>query len=403
VEYSWIKVLLDSLSIVENPRRSIFEIVGVSHKEAVNSNLLAYFLDRGEDHGLSEVFITSLSELVSTVIDMPAEIDLTSDNFEIHREYPTNAGGRIDLLIACKENPYSRKDSDRSKFKWAIIIENKLNASLVNDLEDYWDSVTAGSKIGLVLSVREEKIKHKEFKNVFHDDLVAMVTKNLSNSLLSVDGLHFVFLKEYLHSIKAISPGIGEKEMKESNSNLKAFQKHSGKVRDLLKTERKLVEFVADQLDVAFKTTKFPSPRQGKTARGRHYGHSDDISGPHTMTRFWVHVNNLLYDNELHGAFELFSKPNTRFGDDLKDQLKEESIFTDHIIEGKGGKSTAEYCQIYAFHLALPEDSDDSLSTQIYKLLSTHLIGTGKPVNRALEILNDLVKKGECSASSQTK
>ncbi len=403
MEYTWIKELLDSISLVENPRRSIFEIVGVSHKEAVNSNLLAYFLDRGEDHGLSEVFLNSLSELISTVTDIPEEIQLLSDDFEVHREFSTNAGGRIDLLIACKDNPLSTRESDRNRFKWAIIIENKLGASLTNDLDDYWDSVTAGSKIGLVLSVFEEKIDHKKFKNILHDDLSALVARNVSNSLLSVDGLHFVFLKEYLHSIKAISPEMGDKELAESNRTLRAFQKHSGNVRDLLKAERKLVEFVAGQLDAAFKTTEFPSPKQGRTARGRHYCHSDATKGAHTMTRFWVHANNLLYDNELHGAFELHGKSNTVFGDELKQKLREEGLFTKDVREGMGGKTTAEYCQIYSFDYRLQKDSKLSLAKQIEVLLATHLIGEGKPVNKALEILNGLIKKGECSAAGQAK
>ena len=93
MDYTWIDELLDSISSIENPRRNTLRLLG-SHKEKVNSNLLAYFLDMGESHGLSEVFQQSLSEHIMGVRDMPPEIDLFSDEYEVHREFPTRAGGR---------------------------------------------------------------------------------------------------------------------------------------------------------------------------------------------------------------------------------------------------------------------------------------------------------------------
>ncbi|MFD2963700.1 MULTISPECIES: PD-(D/E)XK nuclease family protein [Olivibacter] len=152
-------------------KRTFFDISGTSHYELAISNWYAYFFDQEEDHGLGNLFIECLFELVKRKTGK--EISLRF--FKVEKEVTTKGGKRIDILV-------SGIEQDERKY---IIIENKINHWLNNDLDAYWQHCVGAedSKVGVVLSLNRETIpltvQHK-FVNVQHGEIINLVKEKLS-------------------------------------------------------------------------------------------------------------------------------------------------------------------------------------------------------------------------------
>ncbi|RYQ23700.1 PD-(D/E)XK nuclease superfamily [Bifidobacterium pseudolongum subsp. pseudolongum] len=122
-------------STVDQPapeRMNVFSISGFPNREIVSSNILAYFLDPANPHGLKDLLLQSLWELLkergTDKRRFPDDVDLS--NCSVATEYPAHGEGagkgtkRIDILV---------KIDDRV----AVIIENKVDAGLYNPLHIY--------------------------------------------------------------------------------------------------------------------------------------------------------------------------------------------------------------------------------------------------------------------------
>lgn len=103
---------------VERPR-TFMEIAGYPHYENVCSNILKFFMDPEESHGLGTLVLDALARA--------AKIDVTegsmSSNVSVDREISTDAGNRIDILITSDTH--------------SILIENKIHAVANNPFKDY--------------------------------------------------------------------------------------------------------------------------------------------------------------------------------------------------------------------------------------------------------------------------
>src|SRR3954454_21989834 len=73
---------------------TFMEIAGYPHYENVCSNILAFFLDPEEQHGLGVLVLDALAHVGS----ISTEEGVWS-NISVEREIPTEAGNRIDILI----------------------------------------------------------------------------------------------------------------------------------------------------------------------------------------------------------------------------------------------------------------------------------------------------------------
>jgi len=102
--------------VAPRPRTSI-EIAGYPHWERVASNLLAFFLDPAEDHGLGNTMAEAL------IAATGGRAELVDGNLRVSTEVATPKGQRIDLVI--------------ESAKAVIVIENKIFADVYNDLGHY--------------------------------------------------------------------------------------------------------------------------------------------------------------------------------------------------------------------------------------------------------------------------
>ena len=117
---------LDKLKLDDIPKgykwqRSLMDITGIKHHENMWSDIYKFFFDIKESHNLGDLFIRSLESLIGLKTNF-------LDRFLIDREFDVK-GKRIDLLLC---------DNRNNK---AIIIENKVNHFLDNDLNKYYEVI----------------------------------------------------------------------------------------------------------------------------------------------------------------------------------------------------------------------------------------------------------------------
>lgn len=397
-EIDWLDEFLGSLPIIEDLRRSIFDIADISHKETVYSNLLAYFLDPGEEHGLAELFLRSLLEVLpqDDPFDSGQLFHFTND-YSVSREYSTRGGGRIDLVLTSHQPHLSGEvntEIDNTDcHEWAILIENKIQARVCNPLEDYWESVDADRKIGIVLSIRTEDSGHHHFSNVLHRDYANKVQKNLSDYFLNIDGRHLFLLKEYFFALRNISVGLEEKAMTDYEDTLRKFQEKGMEIEKLHDQDRKLHRYISAQVSEAFSNTDFSETSERDSARGRHFRHHDKGNDIAQMFQFYVNIDRLKYKGVFFGSFELYGSQNTIYADQLKQRLAKDGVFSTQVNQGLYGKVGANYCQIFSFNLPcsqLEKNTQESLNARIAKLLEKHLLRNKGPIFKALEITREI-------------
>lgn len=176
------------------------------HYENVMSNIYAFYFRVHEVHGMQDLFINSLLEIINeSKVGGQKKVNEITD-FDVDTEVITKKGGRIDLLLSSQNH--------------AIIIENKVYHTLNNDLEDYWNSTNVTdnreeNKIGVVLSLNKLNITHGQFINITHLELLKRVIKNLGSYVMDAKEKYVVFLKDfYQNSINLSKSEMDSKELK---------------------------------------------------------------------------------------------------------------------------------------------------------------------------------------------
>ena len=131
---------------------TFFSIAGIAHKELPLSNTYAFFFRSQNPHGLGKLFTLALLDIVRS--KLPSTQVLTFDReVRASREHPMKLGQWLDLLV--HDGP---TDTSLQGASFALLIENKVNHRLHNNLENYWDSVKGvACKIGVVLGTRPEQ------------------------------------------------------------------------------------------------------------------------------------------------------------------------------------------------------------------------------------------------------
>lgn len=114
---------------------NVFELSGFPRWEAVASNVLAFFFDPNERHGLGTIFVDALLILIDgarvvgptgvAATTVSASAYLGSSEWDVMTEQVTADGKRIDIYLT------------NDTLGIAVIIENKLDAAVCNPFESY--------------------------------------------------------------------------------------------------------------------------------------------------------------------------------------------------------------------------------------------------------------------------
>ena len=176
------------------------EIAGYPHYENVCSNILKFYLDPANEHGLKDLVLNSLLHLV----DKEFKFDTDFEEIEIYREHKTINNNRLDLLILTDN--------------FAIGIENKIFHHLHNDLTDYNNTVKSNcynsrKPICIVLSLNKltsqddlEKVRLNNFINVTYEQLFLNIKQSIGGHLGNSNISYINHLTDFIKSIENLTP-----------------------------------------------------------------------------------------------------------------------------------------------------------------------------------------------------
>jgi hypothetical protein len=294
MDYVVLQRFLDGATIpkIKGKPKTFLGIAKQPHYENVLSNIYAFYFKLHEEHGLKDLFITSLIDCIKDA--KIASKDFNGfERFKTKTEYPTKKGGRIDLLL------YNDKQ--------AIIIENKVYHELNNDLDDYWGSVeleeeSDTAKIGIILSLKPtskdlyEKFKYRDhYINITHVKLLNKVMENIGAYLSNTNEKYLTFLIDFHQNIKNISRPIMSK------NKVNFYIQHKAKINDLVSLKYAYKTHVKAEVEDAgrhINNVKLVTPKKNSfnEPRLRYYQ-----STKHSELVYTIVFEDLLKnDNKLH-------------------------------------------------------------------------------------------------------
>lgn len=199
---------------------NVFRLAGFPRREVVSSNIWAYFLDPSESHRMGTLFLDSLQSCLDKKTWRGAERVRRSLNGEavdlsVLQEYSDGSASRnrIDIVIRTRD--------------YVIGIENKVDASLYNDLDDYGRKIeetfrsTSGSGLSevempsaIVLVVLhqgqlrvDDKKKIPKYQYVValsYDELFDEILGKLGAHLLEVDPRALDLLEQFIENFSEV-------------------------------------------------------------------------------------------------------------------------------------------------------------------------------------------------------
>jgi hypothetical protein len=192
------KILLDFKSIPKHKRiKTFLEISGYPHYENVCSNILQFYLDPNNEHGLDDLCLNSLLKIIEPETKFDCEI------VEVFRERPTIKDNRLDLLILTENH--------------SIGIENKVFHFLNNDLEDYAKTIKSfcnesRKPINVILTLNKltsvediKKVSSNNFINITYAQLFHTI-KNSIGEYLTIENTRYVnHLLDFIKSIENLT------------------------------------------------------------------------------------------------------------------------------------------------------------------------------------------------------
>lgn len=225
--------------------QTFMEIAGYPNRENVCSNILAFFMDPEESHGLGTLVLDALASAGGIV----GTDEKVGRIISIEREATTYKGKRIDLLIKTDAH--------------VILVENKIYARSDNPFEDYaayLDQIAEGRKqhkILLTLS-RNNAGREWRFRNLTYDKFVGQIRSKLGHHVAEAETRYLTLLLDFLNTLEILKRGtrmnkefvqlLGDREVQvgaflEGIESLKAEMR--GKVqelRNLINVERQNVK-----------------------------------------------------------------------------------------------------------------------------------------------------------------
>jgi hypothetical protein len=225
-----IEVLLLDPPMQEKTEVTFLDIAGISYNENVISHCYAMFLRTGLNERISETFLNAIVLLIKDKTGRELEFP----EHECELEVKTLLGNRIDIVI-------KSKPSDT-----AIIIENKIYHHLNNDLNDYYDSVTAMNKQGILLTLFPHKVPFElsdRFINITHLEIVNRI-ESLGFPLSASTNL-YTYVNDFIENIKRLS------KKKTMDENTKFFFSHTAEILLAQSTHASALQYVKRQMDMA--------------------------------------------------------------------------------------------------------------------------------------------------------
>jgi hypothetical protein len=349
-----LKIIQDFVNKLPKPafeRRNILEIAGYPSWENVMSNLLAFYFDENEQHNFGRAIFNAL--IVTIKLKEDSISDLPEDNYIVSRETD-----RIDILLTSSNRVDDKAD-------WAILIENKINAGLYNDLGKYWKKTNAKTKIGIVLSIKpvgnkllkELTVPGVSFVNILYSEFVTEIKNILPALFEKSDDRHLLYLKDFIENILTFYDN--PMKTNENDEKLAIYQKNIETINRVEDFQKEIKEYVAKTSFKAFDEFRYRPASTALNVQGKHFYYHEAGENPEpnfNKFRFYLDYTELIESNNLVLYFELFNE-NTKHGDEIKKSLPESEITKyPHLnVSLKGGIGSP------FFHIAVLKCSMDDI------------------------------------------
>lgn len=193
-------------------RPNVFRIAGFPHSEQVSSNMLAWLFDPQSNHGLGALALETLLALVG-------QIDAMDDEATVETEVATGDNKRIDVLVCLAD--------------LNIVIENKVNAWLYNDLAGYREYVEKSNGVKSIVVVltphHQNNLSEYEKRGfivgtnlfeVLYDELFDGILERLGGRIMDADSRGVDLLMQYIDNY---SPKRNERAMEEWDETIERF------------------------------------------------------------------------------------------------------------------------------------------------------------------------------------
>ncbi|MGL5889150.1 MAG: PD-(D/E)XK nuclease family protein [Bacteroidia bacterium] len=189
---------------------TFLSIAGIQYRENTISRIYAYFLN----HRNKEISNLLFSTLIELINEKNSKRNFKfEDEYNCQLEYGTTNGNRIDIVI--------ESNSSNNQQQSAIIIENKVFHILNNDLNDYWNSVPAYNKAGVLLTLKSQDTGNSNYVNITH--------KEWGSRILSQRFPYSLSPKEYIY-INDFLKNLISMDTSEQPEEAKFFFEHSEKI-----------------------------------------------------------------------------------------------------------------------------------------------------------------------------
>jgi hypothetical protein len=179
-------------AVVERPR-TFMEIAGRAHDENTYSNILAFFLDPNEAHGLGTLLFDALARVGRVAVG-----ERFDGQVSVSREVTTDKGKRLDILVETGTH--------------VVLIENKIYAPIDNPFDEYaayLDRISRGCKKHkfLLTLVPSSEGRRWDFTNVTHAELTDQIRRMLDRYVSGADARYLTLLTEFLDTLENLKRG----------------------------------------------------------------------------------------------------------------------------------------------------------------------------------------------------
>jgi hypothetical protein len=193
---------LKSLSPVKAIEETFLEISGYPYLENVASNILEFFFDSEEAHGLGSVFLEALLSIAQN-----SDIDYSFENTVVEREVVTPLQCRIDLVITTSS--------------LIVGIENKLFSNVNNDLPHYYkflkhkalelqketlDNVDIVPVLLTLYPVSKSQLMG-DFINITYKQFFKALMPKLGDSILNANAKYTPLLLDFIQTVNHLQEG----------------------------------------------------------------------------------------------------------------------------------------------------------------------------------------------------
>lgn len=213
---------------IPKKEKTFMEIAGFPHYENVCSNILAFYFNPKEEHKFNDIMLKTLLDIIKEK-NVKVKTNLDLSNINIFREFITENGNRIDIVIQCDE--------------FAIGIENKIKAEVNNDLNDYSNTLDKlnNNNVKIILSLRDESniANENDFINITYSELFNKLRNNLID-YADTQNKWYIYLVDFMNNLEGFKV---EKDMEKNiNEWVKKHQEDINNFYELLNVAKNNID-----------------------------------------------------------------------------------------------------------------------------------------------------------------